>query len=62
MAEAKTKWQYEVTGYDKEGRKVVHVLVEAVNSARSANPIQYAAMSANASRDSALLILRALLR
>ena len=32
MAEAKTKWQYEVTGYDKEGRKVFHVLVEAVNS------------------------------
>ena len=32
MAEAKTKSQYEVTGYDKEGRKVFHVLVEAVNS------------------------------
>jgi len=23
--------KYEVTGYDKEGRKVFHVLVEAVN-------------------------------
>jgi len=32
MAEAKTKSQYEVTGYDKDGRKVFHVLVEAVNS------------------------------
>ena len=29
MAETKTKSQYEVTGYDKEGRKVFHLLVEA---------------------------------
>ena len=30
--ETETKSQYEVTGYDKDGRKVFHVVVEAVNS------------------------------
>jgi len=32
MAETKTKPHFEVVGYDKEGCKVFHVLVEAVNS------------------------------
>jgi len=33
MAKAKkTTPQYEVAGYDKEGLKVFHVLVDAVNS------------------------------
>jgi len=32
MADTKTKPQYEVVGYDKDGRKVFHLLVEAVNA------------------------------
>ena len=31
MVESKTKPQYEVVGYDAEGRKVFHLRVEAVN-------------------------------
>ena len=32
MADTETKPQYEVTGFDKDGRKVFHLLVEAVNA------------------------------